>query len=315
MSIHTIDTLYTSRPGVAASYLITEGEEAAFVETNTTRALPRLLAALSERGLPPESVRYVIITHVHLDHAGGAGALLDACPRATLLAHPRAVRHLVDPSRLEASARSVYGDEVFDALYGALSPVPPRRVRAVTDGEVLRWGGRGLRFLHTLGHARHHLVVCDDREGGVFTGDAFGIAYPYLQRGGRWIFPSTSPTDFDGSAAIEAIRAIVATGAERAWLTHFGELGDLPGAADELIAELERYTALARDAEASGLDGEALDAFCAERVHAWFEAALSQRGLAGDDLARSLTDVDRDLNAQGIAAAARRRRARPQRAP
>ncbi len=313
MSVHTIDTLYTGRPGVAASYLITEGEEAAFVETNTARALPRLLGALSARGLSPESVRYVIVTHAHLDHAGGAGALLHACPRATLLAHPRAIRHLVDPSRLEASARSVYGDQVFDALYGALSPIPPGRVRAVADGEVLRWGGRSLRFLHTLGHARHHLVVCDDREGGVFTGDAFGIAYPHLQRGGRWIFPSTSPTDFDGPAAIEAIRAIVATGAERAWLTHFGEISDLPGAAAELIAELERYTALARDA--SSLSGEALDTFCAERVHAWFEAALSARGLAGDELARSLTDVDRDLNAQGIATAVRRRRSRPQLAP
>lgn len=308
MSVYTVDTLYADHPEVAAAYLIIEGDEAAFVETNTARAVPRLLAALEVHGLTPEAVRYVIITHVHLDHAGGAGALLAACPHATLLAHPRAARHAIDPSRLEVSAREVYGDETFDALYGALTPVPPERVRVMADGEALAWGGRTLTFHHTRGHANHHFVIHDDREDCVFTGDAFGIAYPHVQRGGRWVFPSTSPTDFDGPAAIAAVRAIVATGARRAWPTHYGALEDLPGVADELIAELERYSALVEEADASGLEGAALDAMCAERVGGWFEAALAARGLSDDALARALTDLDRDLNAQGVAFAVRKRR-------
>lgn len=309
MTVHPIDCHYTDQPGVAAAYLVIEGAEAAFVETNTALAVPRLLAALDAQGLGPEAVRWVIITHVHLDHAGGAGVLMEHCPNATLLAHPRAARHAIDPSRLVASARQVYGDARFAELYGEIRPVPAERVRAMADGEALRWGSRTLTFLHTRGHANHHFVVQDSRERGVFTGDAFGIAYPAAQRGGRWVFPSTSPTDFDGPAAIEAVRRIVATGATRAWLTHMGELRDLQGVAEELVAQLEDYTALAGEALASGLAGEALLAFCAARIDRWFAGALEARGLADDPHVVELVALDRDLNAQGIAFAVERQRA------
>ena len=143
MSVYTVETDYTGRPGVASSYLVLEGREAAIVETSTALAIPRILSALRAQGLAPADVRYIVITHVHLDHAGGAGALMAACPNATLLAHPRALPHAIDPRKLEASARKVYGDATFDALYGAITPVPADRTRAMGDGEVLRWGRRG----------------------------------------------------------------------------------------------------------------------------------------------------------------------------
>lgn len=300
MSITTIDTRYLGMEQVAAAYLIREGDEAAFVEVNTTSALPRLLEALEASGASPEQVRWVIVTHAHLDHAGGAWAVMERCPNATLLAHPRAAPHLIDPSKLERSARQVYGDETFDALYGALKPIDASRVRTMDDEEELAWGSRTLRFLHTRGHANHHFCIVDSGTNTVFTGDAFGLCYPALQSGGRWVFPSTSPTDFDGPAAIASVERIVATGAEAAWLTHFGRLDDLAGAAVQLTDLLQKSTALAEEADAAGLEGEALEAHCREAVRSWFAEATTKRGLSGPEVDELLA-LDIDLNAQGVA--------------
>lgn len=164
----TIDCDYLF-PQYAASYLLIEGDRAAFIENNTVHAVPRLLSALKQAGLTPEQVEYVVITHVHLDHAGGSAALMQACPGATLLAHPRAARHVKDPSRLIAGARAVYGDARFEALYGKIDPVPAERVREMGDEEILRWRGREWTFLHTRGHANHHFCIYDSALKGVFT--------------------------------------------------------------------------------------------------------------------------------------------------
>ena len=191
-SRQTIDCDYLY-PRYAAAYLRIAGDEAAFIEANTGHAAPRLLDTLARSALRPEQVRWVIVTHVHLDHAGGASALMRACPNATLLAHPRAVRHLVDPSKLVASATAVYGAERFRELYGNVDPIDAARVRALDDGESVALGDCDLRFVHTRGHANHHFVVHDPALDAVFTGDAFGLSYPALQRAGRFAFPSTSP--------------------------------------------------------------------------------------------------------------------------
>jgi glyoxylase-like metal-dependent hydrolase (beta-lactamase superfamily II) len=153
-SVQTIDCDYI-RPNFAAAYLLREGNRAAFIDNNTAHSVPLLLKALENSGLTPEQVDYVIITHVHLDHAGGSSALMKACPNAKLLAHPRAVPHVVDPRRLIAGARAVYGDETFEKLYGVIEPIAAERVRAVNDGEAIIWGAKMLRFFHTRGHANH----------------------------------------------------------------------------------------------------------------------------------------------------------------
>lgn len=300
MSVTTIDCHYLDQPEVAAAYLIVEGQEAAFVEVNTVYAWPHLERALAEAGLGPEAVRWVIVTHAHLDHAGGAWAVMQKCPDATLLAHPRAAPHLIDPAKLVKSARGVYGDATFEKLYGDLKPIPQERVRIMQDGEELTWGERTLTFLHTRGHANHHFCIVDSGTNGVFTGDTLGLCYPRLQQGGRWVFPSTSPTDFDGRAAIESIERLIATGAQTAYLTHFGAVGDVAGVGAELIDELQRYTELAARADASGIEGEALEAHCSEAVEGWFRAAAAERGLAGPEV-EELLALDMDLNAQGLA--------------
>jgi glyoxylase-like metal-dependent hydrolase (beta-lactamase superfamily II) len=308
MPITTIDCDYTARPGIAAAYLLTEGERAAFIETNTSRAVPALLAALHAAGLRPEQVEWIIITHVHLDHAGGAGVLLDHCPNATLLAHPKAAVHVIDPSRIVAGATQVYGASLFDALYGEVRPAPAHRVRALDDGATASLGGRELRFLHTRGHANHHFVVHDPAGSAVFTGDAFGILYPRLQRNGLFAFPSSTPTDFDAEAAHASVDRIVATGASSAFPTHFGEHHDLPAIAAQLHPMLDAHAAIVQTAEREGWEEHELDPRCQAAVAGLFEAALVRHGLASDAEARAIVAFDIDLNAQGLAFAVRKLR-------
>lgn len=311
-AVTTIDTEYAGIPQLAAAYLLRDGDTAAFVETNTTHAVPRLLDALSEAGMSPDQVQYVIVTHIHLDHAGGAGALMRACPQATLVAHPRAAPHAIDPTKLEASARKVYGSE-FDALYGEIVPVPEARVRTCDDGEMIPFGARTLTFLHTRGHANHHFCVRDSA-GGIFTGDSFGIVYPLLQRHGPFAFPSTTPTDFDPEAAHASVDRIATNGADVAYLTHFGGQTDFDEIASQLHRQLDHYASWVDEGDRSGREGPELDAWCRERVAALFSQELERIGLAGDSRATAQLEMDIDLNAQGVSFAIQKRRFKRSRA-
>lgn len=312
-TVHTIDCHYLGAPGVAAAYLMIEGERASFVENNTALAVPRLLEALEAAGRTPEQVEYVFVTHVHLDHAGGSSALMEACPNAVLMAHPRAVRHLVDPSKLVASAKQVYGEERFRALYGEIHPIPEHRVKAVEDGTRIVWGSRTLEFFHTRGHANHHLCIEDSKTRGIFTGDAFGLAYPALQEKGTFAFPSTSPTDFIPEAATAVVAQIAGRKPERVFPTHFGEHTDVNEIARQLASDIAFSAALMEEARGTSLEGEALDRFCRERLQRRFEERLSSRGIEATAEVWQLLELDLDLNAQGIAWAAMKARkpARP----
>lgn len=300
--IVTIDCDYIY-PRFAAAFLRVAGDEAAFVETNTALAAPKMLAALADRGLRPEQVRWVIITHVHLDHAGGAGAVMRACPNATLLAHPRAARHAIDPSKLVASATKVYGADRFRALYGTIDPIPEERVRALDDGAEIEIAGKKLTFIHTRGHANHHFVIHDPAASAVFTGDAFGLAYPDLQRPGPFAFPSTSPTDFDAAEARKAVDRIASLSAERAFLTHFGEVREIAAVASQLKEWIDLSEAAELEAAASDQPGPAVEEAIQNKLWAAFEQRIKLT-----DRDREMLRLDVDLNAQGIAWAAKKRR-------
>ncbi|MCU0658473.1 MAG: MBL fold metallo-hydrolase [Polyangiaceae bacterium] len=302
----TIDCDYVL-PRFAAAYLRVENDEAAFIETNTTHAAPRLLQALDEAGLRPEQVRWVIVTHVHLDHAGGASALMKALPGATLLAHPRAARHLIDPSKLVASATQVYGAETFERLYGAIEPIPEARVRVMDDGTAVDLGGVPLQFFHTRGHANHHFVVADPAASSVFTGDTFGLAYPRLQRAGRLAFPSTSPTDYDGAEARRSVERVIALGVERAYLTHFGEVNDLRAVGDQLLRWIDLSDQLV--AGAAALPPEQREGWIRRHLGERMDEEASRVGLTLDADDRSLLELDLQLNAQGLAFVAGKRAA------
>ena len=307
--IHTIDCNYLGRSRFAAAYLLVDGDEAAFIDNNTTHAVPGLLDALGKNGLAPEQVRYLIVTHVHLDHAGGTSALLKACPEATVIAHPRAGRHIIDPSKLVASATQVYGEELFANLYGVIEPVASDRVREMDDGERLTLGERTLTFLHTRGHANHHFCIADDKSNAIFTGDAFGLHYPDLQGPGTFAYPSTSPTDFDAELARQAIERLVSLAPDVMYPTHFGPVTDIEASADQLIRHLHFAERVADDAFASDLPDDALEGYIKPRLQDYFAGLLDQHGNLGRaDDAWELVSLDIDLNAQGIAFAANKRR-------
>ena len=294
-----IDTGFV-RPAMAASYLVEAGDEAAFIETGTNRNVTALLEVLERRGWRREQLRYVIVTHAHLDHAGGAGSLMQQLPRATLLAHPRAAPHLVNPARLEAGVRAVYGDSFYDAMYGMLVPVDSARVRIMEEGDTMKLGDRTLHFVDTPGHARHHFCVFDDRSRGWFSGDTFGVSYRELDtHAGAFIFPSTTPTELDPPALRHSIGRLMEWSPQCMFLVHFGRVQSLERLRKDLLNRLERMVDVAerhansvRRAEA--IRSELLDQLMVEaRAH----------GVNMDD-ARLIELLDNDvtLNAHGLVA-------------
>lgn len=296
--ITAIDTEYV-RPGLDASHLVVEGDRAAFVDTGTTHSVPLLLAALAAKGLAPEQVDWVWVTHVHLDHAGGAGELMAALPNAVAVLHPRGARHMADPSKLIAGSMAVYGEEAFHQLYGEIRPIPENRIRTVEDGERLRLGNRELEFIHTEGHARHHYCIVDRASAGVFTGDCFGISYRELDSdAGPFIFPTTTPVQFDPEAAHDTIHRILSYQPERVFLTHFSCVASPAALAPQLHRDLNAYVDIARD-RANDPDPEAT-------IHAalsdWTFERLDEHGVDPDpEFREEVLRMDLALNAQGLA--------------
>lgn len=307
--VTTIDCNYVM-PKVAAAYLLHCGDRACFIDNNTNHAVPSLIASLAQAGYAPEQVEYIIITHVHLDHAGGTGLLLQKCPNAKVVAHPRAAPHLIDPSRLVRSAQGVYGEENFRRLYGEIIPVPEDRVVIPADGETLAVGDSELTFIYTRGHANHHFVIVDKKTKSVFTGDAFGLAYPMLQGGAYpFLFPSTSPTDFDAAEARISYDKILNCGAEKAYPTHFGVWNDLP-AGHKMLHEYINYAEQIFDTLAKAPHNTPEDdyqtAYSAYRE--FFSRELDARGIQLSSDEEKILAMDLDLNAQGVAFAAQRAR-------
>lgn len=292
-----IDTLQ-ERCGLACCYLVGRDGEYAFIEAGTSPGVPRLLALLDARGIPRSAVRYVIPTHVHLDHAGGAGLLLRELPDARLVVHPRGARHLVDPSKLIAGANAVYGVDAVRRMYGEIVPVAQARVIVADDGLRLPLGTSELLFIDTPGHARHHFCVWDAVSRGFFTGDSFGLSYREFDGPhGVFLIPTTTPVQFEPEAWSQTIERLLSFAPQWMYLTHFGRIGDVVHLADELRAALARYCALARRyAQAPDRHAKLVNALTADAL-----ARLEElRCPLAADRARALLAFDMELNAQGL---------------
>ncbi len=263
--IFLIDTEYMHR-GMAASYMIVDGDTSLFVETNTSLNVHRLVEAHRQKTLIPDKLDYAVITHVHLDHASGSGYLLKNFPGAKLICHPRGAKHMVDPQILIKSSVEVYGKSVFDELYGEILPVEPDRVKTVEDNEVMEFGSRTLTFFHTRGHANHHICILDSKTDGIFTGDSFGIGYRDLNIKGQFVIWSATPTQFDPDESRKTIDRIASCGAKQAYLTHFGVLDDLSAAAGDLHEDIDVYEDLVDRGVRGDLEGEALYDFFFRRM-------------------------------------------------
>lgn len=297
--IYAIDTEFADTRLMDASHLIVDNGEAAFVDVGSNFSIPVLLAALDELGIAREQVRYVCVTHVHLDHAGGAGQIMRDLPRATLVVHPRGARHMIDPSALYEGARQVYGTEMMKQHYGELIPVPAERVLEVRDGDTLPLGKRTLTFLDTPGHALHHYCLYDNKARAVFTGDTFGISYRSLDSDkGPFIFPAATPVQFDPPRAHESIDRICALKPRAIYLTHFSEVTNIDDLAQQLHSDLDAYAAIGRKHMAAKPDDQAIRRDLKTR----FAERLTAHGCVMDDAAlEQALGMDMTLNAQGIA--------------
>lgn len=298
--IHAIDALYV-RPRLASIHLIVEHGRAAFFDTGTTKSMPQVLSALKDLGLTPESVDYVIPSHVHLDHAGGAGAMMKAFPKATLIVHPRGSRHLIAPEKLVAGTVAVYGAERTEALYGEIYPVDAARVLEATDGMAVDLAGRKLTLLDTPGHAKHHLVLHDARTDSIFTGDMFGLSYRELDVDGRnFVFATTTPVHFDPGAMRTSLDRMLALKPKTAYLTHFSKVTDIARLGEDLWRLVEAHADIARLANWGTAEERQ-----ARLVEALWQLLLEEKARQGwtlsDEALHTLFADDLDLNAQGLA--------------
>ncbi|MCW8806530.1 MAG: MBL fold metallo-hydrolase [Rhodanobacter sp.] len=296
--IHTIDTGFL-RPHFDAAYLIVEQGRGAFVDCGTNHSVPRMLAALAANGLGAADVDWLILTHVHLDHAGGAGELIAQLPNAQLVVHPRGARHMIDPSKLWAGASAVYGEAVMEREYGRLRPIPAERVIEAVDSHVVDLAGRPLRCIDTPGHAKHHNTIHDARANVCFTGDVFGLSYrEFDTERGAFILPTTSPVQFDPDALHASINRLVALKPTAMYLTHYNRVEEIDRLAADLHEQIDAMVALARAANQQPDRHATLVASLAQ-LYADRAAAHGWQGSRKDLLA--LLDGDIELNAQGLA--------------
>lgn len=303
-----IDTGY-GRPRLTAAYLLRADGRAAFIDTGTYHSVPRLLQALDQCGVARTAVDYVIPTHVHLDHAGGAGELMRMLPNARLVVHPRGAPHLIDPTRLIAGTSAVYGEAEYRRRFGEIVPVPPERVLEAPDGYALSLGSRRLGFIDSPGHARHHFCVYDAQSRGFFTGDTFGISYrEFDTERGPFVFATTTPPQFDPEAWEGTLERLLAYHPERMYLTHFGCVENVQPLAADLRASIRAFARLA-------MEGDSASEERTERLQRAMLAQLLEAARAhGCTMPQArmveLLGFDVELNVQGLEAWLERRRRR-----
>ena len=296
--IFTVDTGF-QRPMFDAAHLVIERGRAAFIDCATSHSVPLLIEALGRHGLAPGDVDWLILTHVHLDHAGGAGALMQQLPNARLVVHPRGASHMIDPSRLVAGATAVYGEEEMARSYGPITPVPAERVVVAEDGHVIDLAGRELLCVDTPGHARHHMCLWDERSRCWFTGDTLGLSYrEFDSPRGAFVVPTTSPVQFEPEPLKASIRLLLEREPEAAYLTHYGRVENVPQVAADMIEQIDAMVRFARQAQAGGGERHArlvalLSDYYADRARA--------HGCPMDEATvRELLEVEVEINAQGL---------------
>ena len=295
--ISAIDTGFFRRQ-FDASHLIVENGRAAFVDVGTNYSVPRLLDTLERKSIPVEAVDYVLLTHVHLDHAGGAGLLMRSLPNARAVLHPRGARHMIDPSALVAGATAVYGAEEIERSYGTLVPIPPERIDIANDDHVVELAGRPLRCLDTPGHARHHYCIHDAASAAFFTGDTFGLSYREFDTDkGAFILPTSTPVQFEPEALHASIDRMLGYSPRQMFLTHYSRVTGVERLAEDLHAQIDAMVAIAR--------GHATDAnrharIASDLADLYIGRAATHGCAFGPERVRELLVMDIELNTQGL---------------
>ena len=294
--ISVIDSGYYS-DDFAAIYLIKQNNKITIIETGTTFSIPNVQKALERDGLSFLDVAYIIPTHVHLDHAGGAGELMKQCQNASLIVHPRGARHMIDPTKLIAGAMAVYGKQKFKKLYGEIIPIEASRVIEAVDNFILDFDGRELKFIDTPGHAKHHFCIWDKQTESMFTGDTFGISYRDLDHKDEiYIFPSTSPVQFDPEELIKSIHKIMEYNPQRVCLTHFAAIRPTHKVVEQLIDGIHFVSNLAKK-YATEDDAKLL---IHNDMMSYFLKGFKKIGVKDLDFCRERLELDVKINTLGL---------------
>ncbi len=295
--VHCIDALYI-RPELAAFYLVMEADEVAIIDTGTTRSIPNLLETLTELGIEHGQIKYVIPTHVHLDHAGGAGQMMELFDQASLVIHPRGARHMIDPRKLVEASIAIYGEAPFRELYGEIKAVPEHRVIIANDGDSHHLGKRELVFIDTPGHARHHFCVYDQLSNGIFTGDTFGVTYPGISQHPRGLIPSSTPVQFDPQVLPDSLDRLISLEPDYVYLAHFAELSNPRKRAADVKRWIDEYVSLCEEVRPADAAG---DQVLEQRLTDLIVPQIADgNDLSGEQI-RKILQHDIRLNAQGLA--------------
>jgi len=293
----TIDTGYV-RPGLCAAYLLVERGRAALIDCGTATCAGRVLDAINAAGIAREAVDWVLVTHVHLDHAGGAGPLMQALPNARLVVHPRGAPHMIDPTRLIEGAKAVYGEAAFMHDHAGMLPVEATRVVVAEDGHAVDLAGRPLVCVDTPGHAYHHYSVWDEQGQQWFAGDTFGISYrEFDNANGAFILPTTSPVQFDPEALKSSIARLLARQPRIIHIAHYGQVSEYQRLGHDLIEQIDTMTELARAAHDQPDRHQAL----VDALTALYTRRAQAHGVDdAEHKVRTLLAGDIELNAQGL---------------
>jgi len=296
--ISAIDAQF-HRPGRAAIHLLVEQGVAALVDTGTNFSIPGVIAVLKSKNIPLENVAYVVLTHIHLDHAGGASECMRLFPNAKLVVHPRGASHMVNPARLVAGAVSVYGEDEFKRVYGEIQCIDADRIIEAPDHHSIDLNGRLLRFLDTPGHARHHVCIFDERSQSIFTGDTFGVSYREFDvEGMEFVFPTTSPVQFDPDAAHHSLDRIMSLKPKCAYLTHYSRIQHLEQHANAMHRFIDAHVAIAQAAKDRQSDRQQI---ISEGLKELFKQSLMEHHCRlPDEQINQLLRSDIKLNAQGL---------------
>ncbi len=296
--IFTIDALY-HQPELVSIHLLRSHDRIAVIDTGTTHSVTQIQTALSELGLNFSHVDYVILTHIHLDHAGGASALMASCENAKLIVHPKGAKHMVNPQKLIDGTIAVYGKEVFAKLYGEILPIDAGRIIEPIDGETLDFSGRALTFIDTPGHANHHHCIIDAQTNSVFTGDTLGVAYRALRSNDKaFIAPTTTPVQFDPTALHASIDKVMSYQPEWLYLTHYSAVKPSAQNIAGLHEQIDDFVMMTQQCSEQANFEELLT----EQVTNYLvQRCLNELPSIEEKVARSWLKMDAKLNAQGLA--------------
>lgn len=288
------------REKFAGSYLLNSNNESAIIEVSTSHGVEPILERLKEKSIKQDSVKYVFVTHIHLDHAGGAGALLKELPNAKLVVHPSGAKHMIYPSKLIEGANAVYGEEVVKRDYGEIIPIPENRIIQCKDGEEFSLGDMNIKAIHTPGHARHHCSYFEKSSASLFTGDSFGLSYPEMTtEKGRFYQPTTTPTAFEYDKMMDSIKKMLILEPKKVYFTHYGYTDKIEELETQIVKRLTDYISMAEETNKSSKNRvKDLEKLLSNY---YIKEAINHGSTLSEEEILTLFDIDIKLNAMGLA--------------